>query len=134
MPWDKTKVGVEALHTVRSLIHDTKSDRILLQDEEITWQLARRGLAAADDPDTNPSAVYLAAADCAETVRAKFASESEIAVTNVGVVKSTAAREFATLARALREMGSAGAGPQFANPSAYPTTHVEGVDPAPELE
>ncbi len=134
-PFDPTKVGVEAIQTVRSLIHDTKTDRQLLQDEEIKWQLTRRGFTTGlEDPDTNPQAVYLAAAECAEIIQAKFASESEIAITNVGVVKSTAAGEYARLARTLREKGSADAAPSFANPAAYETTFVAGVDPEPDLE
>lgn len=133
--FDPTKVGVESIMTIRSLIHDTKADRVLLQDEEIKWQLTRRGFTTGlEDPDTNPQAVYLAAAECAELIQAKFASESEIAITAVGPVKSAAAGEFARLARSLREKGSADAAPKFANPGEYETTFVAGVDPEPDLE
>lgn len=131
-----TNVGVQARDTVRSLIHDTKTDKRLLQDEEIDWQLTRRGFTTGlADPDTNVPALYLAAAECAELVAAKFASESEIAITNVGMVKSTASSAFMALARMLREKGASdGGGGQFANPGEYCTTFVAGIDSLPDLE
>lgn len=128
-------VGVKVRTTVRSLIHDTKTDRQLIQDEEIDWQLKRRGFATGlVDPNTNPPAVYLAAADCAELIQAKFASESEIAITAVGMVKSSASSAYASLAKQLRERGAADAGVSFANPSSYENTWVAGVDDLPDLE
>lgn len=137
MAWTYTvaNVGVQARDTVRSLIHDTKTDKRLLQDEEIDWQLTRRGFATGlIDPDTNVSALYLAAAACAELVAAKFASESEIAITNVGVVKSDASRSFLALAKVLRENGASDVAGSFANPSEYCQTFVAGIDDLPALE
>ena len=144
MAWtyNQANVGVQARDTVRSLIHDTKQDKNLLQDSEIDWQLKRRGFATGLlDPNTSPPAVYLAAADCAEMCRAKFAAESEIAITNVGAVKSTASQAFAALAKQLREMGASDASPQFplrvqdddTGRADYPITFVEGVDLPPDL-
>lgn len=128
-------VGVKVQSTIRSLIHDTKTDRQLLQDEEILAQLKRRGFAlATSDPTTNWPGTYLAAADCADIIAAKFASESEIAITNVGAVKSNASGSYAALARHLREQGASDAKPNFVNPSDYDITYVEGVDCLPDPE
>jgi len=128
------KVGVECRDTIRSIIHDTKSDRQLLQDEEIVWQLTRRGLAASADPTPNAAAVYLAAADCARLIQAKFSSESEIALTPVGPMKSGAASAYAALARDLERKGAMDAGPNFANPGTYELTFVDGIDAVPDPE
>lgn len=145
MTWtafNPANVGVQARDTVRSLIHDTKTDRQLLQNEEIDWQLTRRGLASGTvDPDTAPNAVYLAAAECAEIIAGKFAAESEIAITSVGAVKSTASDAFLRIARMLREKGSSDAQPSFplrtqdddTGRAAYETTYVEGIDVPPDL-
>lgn len=128
-------VGVKARDTVRSLLHDTKTDKRLLQDEEIDWQLTRRGFANGTvDPDTNVPALYLAAAECAEIVAAKFAAESEIAITSVGPVKDNASARFLTLARLLREKGASDVGASFANPADYDITFVAGIDDLPDLE
>jgi hypothetical protein len=136
-------VATRALDKVRALIRDTKNDRMFLQDEEISALLADRGLVAASDPVGNRPAVYLTAAEAARMIQAKFASESEIALTAVGPLKQNAAGAYARLAAYLEAAALTDAAPQFVDPqsfgadsvhpSGYENDWVAGVDPVPGL-
>ena len=128
------KTASEALHFVRLLIRDTKHGSMKLEDEEITAFLALHGIAESDDPAENKAACYLAAAKCADTIAAQLADESDITITEVAVVKSTASQQYARLARKLEEEAMLGSEVSFVNPEPYPETFVPGVDPLPELE
>lgn len=145
LTYSPAQVGLKAHDTVRALIHDTKTDRIQLDDGEIDGMIAMRGLLATSDPNANRAAVYLAAADCARMISAKFASESEVVLTNVGAMKSNASAAYGRLADRLEQIGSQDAAPQFldvttvatadaVNPNGYPNDWVAGVDGVPELD
>lgn len=117
---------------VRLLVHDVHSDRPLLDDAEVDAFIVMRGrLATGEDPQTYPSAVYQIAADCCDAIQAKYASESESVLTDVGVVRSTAAGEYAKLGAKFRKMGEGSGTLAFVNPSDYKTTFVSGVDTLP---
>src|ERR1051326_6694010 len=109
--------GVQAQDTVRGLLRDTKSDRPFLQNEEIAGVLVMRGLTATTNPVTNRAAVYLAAADCARLIQAKFSSEQEIAVTAVGMLKKDAAKAYAALADRFESEAESVAAPSFEDPT-----------------
>lgn len=137
-------VATQALHKVRALVRDTQGTRPLLQDEEINALLADRALAFNSDPVTNRAAVYLTAAEAARMIQAKFASESEIALTAVGPLKNNAAAAYAQLAKYLEQAALTAVAPSFVDPtsfaapdavspSGYPNDWVAGVDPVPGL-
>ena len=140
-------VGTVSTHAhdfVRLLLHDVQSDRPLLADEEIDAFLVMRGLTANSDPLANLSACYSAAADAARSIEAKFASEAETEITDLGIVKQSAAQEYRRLATELEAKALTGAAPSFADPSlaidhtartpsGYPNDWVAGVDPVPGL-
>lgn len=128
-------VWVQAQDTVRFLVGDVKSDDALAPDDnEVLAALRRYGLVAASDALGNATKVFNAAADLAEAFRARLARESEVVLTEVGQTKADASRSFAALAKDLRQKARAGIMPSFANPQAYPTTFVQGVDSLPNLE
>ena len=120
---------------VRLLVHDTHTDKPLLDDAEVDAFIVMRGrLATGEDPQTYPSAVYAIAADCCDAIQAKFASESESVLTDIGVVRSTAAGEFAKLGKKYRKAAEGAATISFTNPKAYDVTFVPSVDTVPGLE
>lgn len=138
-------VGTQARDKVRALVRDTQITRPFLQDEEIDALLADRALLFNSNPVTKRAAVYLTAAEAARMIQAKFASESEIALTAVGPLKQNAAGAYAQLAKALEQAALTDAAPTFVdptsfasapdsvNPSGYPNDWVAGVDPVPGL-
>lgn len=129
------KAGSSALHFVRLSTGDTKKSRSHLSNEAIEVLLAVRGLVPTDDPATNWNAIHEAVADGHEMIAARLAHESEVAITEVGVVKSTAASTHLRLAKIARAKVRVGAGaPKFANPKAYGVSHVPSVDLVPDLE
>lgn len=146
MNWTYTvaTVGTHAHDFVRLLLHDVQADRPLLADEELDAFLALRALTANSDPIANASACYAAAADAARSIEAKFASEAETEITDLGIVKQTAAQEYRRLAAELEAKSLTGAAPSFVDPSTftdhtamtpsgYPNDFVAGVDPVPGL-
>lgn len=133
--FEPSKIATEALHFVRSRTGQTKKDRSHLSDEAITALLLIRGLTPDSDPVTNQIAVMEAAIEGHEVIAAKLASEAEVAITEVGSVKAQAARIHLELAKRLRTQLRRGGGTLlFANPGAFGTTFVAGVDPDPPLE
>lgn len=137
-------VQTHAHDFVRLLLHDVQNDRPLLADEELDAFLAMRALTAISDPLANLSACYAAAADAARSIEAKFASEAETEITDLGIVKQTAAQEYRRLAAELDAKSLTGAAPSFVDPSGfvdhtamtpsgYPNDWVAGVDPVPGL-
>ena len=130
-----SKVTTEALHWIRFRIGQTRQDRSHITDTEIETFLLAASLTKTSIPTDNWNAVHTAAADCAEGVAAGLIRESEIAITEVGTVKSLAASGYFKLAdRLLGKVAKGGAKVFFADPVAYATTHVAGVDPEPDLE
>ncbi len=129
------KIATEALHFVRARTGQTKEKRSHLSDEAIGALLTIHGLTPDSDPIENQIAVLETVIEGHEMIAARLASESEVAITEVGVVKSTAAREHLELAARLRKQIRRGGGkPLWANVGAFGTTYVAGVDPDPELE
>ena len=129
------KVGKSALHFVRLATGDTKELRSHLPNEAIEALLTARGLKPTDSPTDNWNAVHETIADGHEMIAARLANESEVAITEVGVVKSTAASTHLRLAKIARSKVRVGAGsPIFQNPKAYGVSHVPSVDALPELE
>lgn len=136
--------GIQAQDTIRGLIRDTKTDRPFLQNEEIAGVLGMRGLTPATSAVANRPGMYLAAADCCRMIQAKFSSESEIAITPVGVLKKDAARAYAALADKFENDAQSDAAPAFLDPTlvaaadnihpdGYPADWVAGVDSVPLL-
>jgi hypothetical protein len=146
MAWTYTlaTVSTHAHDFVRLLLHDVQTDRPLLQDEELDTFLALHAVTAVSDPIANASACYAAAADAARSIEAKFASEAETEITELGIVKQTASTEYRRLAAELDAKSLTGAVPSFLDPSTfpdmtamtpsgYPNDWVAGVDPVPGL-
>lgn len=88
----------EALYWIRTRLGDTSKDRRQLEDEEISALLVDHGLTDTSSSATNRSALYQAAADGARTIAARFAKDSEIAITEVGRIKSDASASYLRLA------------------------------------
>ncbi len=133
--YTRSTIVTRALDWIRFRLGDTKSDRTHLDDDEISAMLVGRNLTIESVPDDNAAAVRLAARDCCLAKAAALGDESEIVVTEIGTVKNVAADWFLKLADILEnEVGIATAGPLFANPKAYSTTHVVGVDALPDEE
>lgn len=129
------KIGTEALHFVRFRTGQTLAKRNHLSDEAIAALLAVHGLEPDADPIANQTAVLETVIEGHEAIAARLATESEVAITEVGAVKSTAAREHLEMAQRLRtQLRRAGGKPLWANVAAFGTTFVAGVDPDPELE
>lgn len=93
-----------ARDAVRLLIHDTDSDRELLDDDEIDFFLDTVGLTGTSDPTTgNYVAVRRAAAAAARAIAAKFASETQVGISEVsGSARDTAA-QYEALANLLHQ-------------------------------
>lgn len=145
LTYTPANMGTHAHDFVRALIHDTKTDRILLDDAEVDGMLAQRALVPTSDPVANRAAVYMTAAECARMIQAKFSSEAEIALTPVGPLKRAASDAYRQLAGYLEDMASRDAAPQFLDPTTvatadavnangYPNDWVAGVDGVPELD
>jgi hypothetical protein len=132
--FDPDLVETQALHAVRSLVGDTQETRTLIDDEEITLQLGFHGLTLTSDPLLNSARLFRAAAGTARAIEAALAQKSELVLDAAGGIKSNAAQEYRRLARELEQRGRSGAQPTFADPKAYATTHVAGVDTEPALE
>jgi len=133
--FEPAKIATEALHFIRARTGQTQEKRSHLSDEAITALLAIRGLTPDSDPIVNQVAVIEATIEGHEMIAARLAAESEVAITGVGVVKSTAASEHLKLADRLRkQIRRAGGKPLWANVAAFGTTFVAGVDKDPELE
>lgn len=129
------KIGTEALHFVRFRTGQTKEKRSHLSNEAIEALLAVHGLEPNADPIANQVAVLETVIEGHEAIAARLATESEVAITEVGAVKSTAAREHLEMAARLRtQLRRAGGKVLWANVGAFGTTFVAGVDPDPELE
>lgn len=88
----------EALYWIRTRVGDTSKDRNQLEDEEISALLVDHGLTDTSSSVTSRSALYNAAADAARTIAARFAKDSEIAITEVGRIKSDASASYLRLA------------------------------------
>ena len=128
-------IVTRALDWVRFRLGDTKLDRPQLDDDEISAMLVDRGLTIESVPGDNASAIRLAARDCCLAKAASLGDQSEIPIDDVAGPKERAAEFFLKLADILEnEVGLATAGPLFANPEAYSTTHVVGVDALPDEE
>lgn len=127
-------VGARAHDFVRMLVRDTKSDRAQLQDEELDALLAIRGIQPGDAPATNPSGCYLAAAEAAEALQARYASESSIALTAEGPIKSNAAAAYAQLAKALRARAAGAPLVSFQEPCLHSPTDVVGLGISLEID
>lgn len=136
--------STKALDFIRLLLHDVQSDRPLLQDEEIGAFLAQRGLLLTTDPIANSASCYDTASECARSIEAKFASEAETEITDLGIVKQSASVEYRRLANELAQKALAGVAPSFedrpaaanadaVNPSGYDNDFVAGVDPIPGM-
>ena len=133
--YDPSKVSTEALHFVRFRTGQTKKDRNHIDDDAIRALLEIRGLTQDSNPVTNQIATLEAVIEAHEAIAARLAQESEVAITEVGIVKSSAASEHLKLADRLRkQIRRTGGKPLWANVAAFGTTFVAGVDPDPELE
>lgn len=132
--YEPAKVGTSALHYVRIATGDTKEGRSHLPNEAIEALLKARGVQPGDPPLDNWNAVHEAIADGHEMIAARLAQESEIVISNVGAVKSTAAGEHLRLAKLARKKVRTTGGAKFANPEPYSTIHVPSVDALPALE
>ncbi len=121
------QVGSHSQDFIRLLVRDTKADRQLLADEEIVALLAMHGILPTDAPSANPSGCYLAAAEAAEALQARFASESSIALTAEGPVKSLASNAYAQLAKALRARAMGAPVVSFQEPCPHSPTHIAGI-------
>lgn len=127
-------VATRAHDFVRMLVRDTKVDRAQLQDEELDALLAIRGIQPDDAPAANPSGCYFAAAEAAEALQARYASESSIALTAEGPIKSNAASAYAQLAKALRARAQGAPVVSFAMPCPRSPTDVVGLGISPALD
>ncbi len=138
-------IATRAHDAVRFLVRDTKNDRPFLTDDEIDAALAFGGMLPGDNPIANLNNLYGCAAIAARSIQAKFASESEIAITALGASKSTAAAAYEKLARYLEAQQESDAAPTFVSPvgvagpdavhpSGYPNEWIAGVDPVPDLD
>jgi hypothetical protein len=125
--YDAAQTSTAALAFVRFLVRDTRKDRAQLEDEEITTLLGLRGILATDAPSTNPSGCYLAAAEAAENLQARYAADSSIALTAEGPVKSLAASAYAQLAKALRARAQGAPMVSFEPPRRHSPTAVAGI-------
>ncbi len=133
--FDPSKIATEALHFVRFRTGQTQAARNHLSDDAIRALLSIRGLTQESDPIENQVATLEVVIEGHEAIAARLAQESEVAITEVGVVKSSAAAEHLKLADRLRtQLRRTGGKPLFANPGAFGTTFVAGVDPDPPLE
>ena len=129
------KIATEALHFIRVRTGQTQEKRSHLSDEVITALLAVRGLTPDSDPIVNQVATIEATIEGHEIIAARLASESEVVVAGVGSVKRSAAKTHLELAEGLRtQIRRTGGKPLWANPAAFGTTFVAGVDPDPPLE
>ena len=120
-------VGSRSHDFIRFLVRDTKADRGQLADEEVDALLAMHGVLPGDAPSNNPSGCYLAAAEAAEALQARYASESSIALTAEGPVKSLAANAYAQLAKALRARAMGAPVVSFQEPCPHSPTHIAGI-------
>ena len=133
--YEAGKVPTEALHWIRSAIADKRVDRAFLDDGQIEAALLEYGLAVDADPIENRYGVHMAAADCAEIIAAELGQQSQIALTELGATKSTAAAEYRKTAALLRKkVRSVDAGVSFQSPESFAPTHVWDVDDAPDYE
>lgn len=132
--YESGSVISEALHWIRSAIADKRADRAFLDDGQIAAALAEYGLAVDSDPIANRYGVHMAAADCAEMIAAELGQQSQIALTELGTVKSTAAGEYRTTAKLLRKKVTSSSGVSFAHPESFAPNHVWDVDDAPDYE
>lgn len=128
------KVKTEALHWIRWKVGATKSDRPLVQDEEIEAALHKQGRAKDDDPIAYQEEVTRATVDVCMGIAASLGSQSEIVMTEVGPVKRAAADFYLTLAKKLQSEVSLVEDISFFNPEEYEFTYVEGVDDLPDEE
>ena len=98
-----SKVKSEALHWVRWRIGATKETRSKVDDEEIDAALTGRGLTTTSDPASNFDLVHRAAADVCRAIAADLGYDSQIAITDVGPIKSNSAQFFLRLAKELED-------------------------------
>ena len=118
--YEPQKVATEAHHFVRFRTGQTWEKRSHLSDEAITALLLLRGLTPESDPIANQLATLEVVIEGHEAIAARLAAESEVAITEVGSVKSTAAATHLRLAAILRTQIRRTAGaPLFANPAAF---------------
>lgn len=90
--YDPTNTGTQARDRIRLMVGDTVENGHRLDDEEIDAVLEDYGVdPTTDDPTDSPRLILLAAADCHRLIAAKLAKESEVALTEVGPVKNSAA-------------------------------------------
>lgn len=123
----------EALNRVRWMVADTRTTKMHLADTEIEAVLGEYGLVLASDADANRKAILSVAVDCARRIIAILSVESETVFTDVGPVKSEAAKTYAELVLAPleREAGSGSVAPQSVTRAKYPNNFVEGIDTDP---